>query len=339
MDNTAAGQAVSTAPRVKADSDAGHPRLHAFYADHFVLPLPPGHRFPMAKYAWLRERLGAHVPGVCIREAPAACDAQLLLAHDAAYVVAVLDGSLPSSVQKEIGFPWSQAMVERSRRSVGATVAALEVALEQGAAVNLAGGTHHAHAGAGAGFCVFNDIAVAARTLQQREAGNGRALHVLVIDLDVHQGDGTATITAGDNSVFTFSMHGRDNYPFTRATSDLDIDLPSGCADADYLTALQDGLIEVGSRFEPHAVIYVAGVDVHENDRLGRLAVSAQGIADRDRVVFDWCLQRALPVAMCMAGGYGKDLSAMVDIQVATIGRLAQFQRQWAALHQPDAGR
>ncbi len=316
-----------------------HRGLCAFYADHFVLPLPAGHRFPMAKYAWLRERIADRLPGVCIQEAPAATDGQLLLAHDAAYVSAIIDGSIDARIMKDIGFPWSAPMVERSRRSVGATVAALETAMTQGAAVNLAGGTHHAHAAAGSGFCVFNDIAVAARSLQQKEAAQGRRMDVLVIDLDVHQGDGTATITAGDSSIFTLSLQGRDNYPFTRARSDLDVELPSGCTDELYLQALQEALVQVDRRFSAHAVVYVAGVDVHENDRLGRLGVTADGIARRDIMVFDWCLRRGLPVAMCMAGGYGKDLSAMVDIQVNSVSRLAQFQRQWLSLEQPAAGR
>jgi acetoin utilization deacetylase AcuC-like enzyme len=313
--------------------------MRAFYADHFVLPLPPGHRFPMQKYAWLRERVRDRLPGVDIQEAPAATDAQLCLAHAPSYVNAVVDGSVSQRIMKDIGFPWSTAMVERSRRSVGASVAALQCALQEGAAVNLAGGTHHAHAAAGSGFCVFNDIAVAVRSVQQAQAENSSRLNVLVIDLDVHQGDGTATITADDDNIFTFSMQGRENYPFARACSDLDVELPTGCGDDAYMDALETALAQVAKRFEPHAVMYVAGVDVHENDRLGRLSLTAQGIERRDQAVLAWCLRRALPVAMCMAGGYGKDLSAMVDIQVDCVGRLLEFQRQWQLLHTPHTSR
>lgn len=310
--------------------------MDAFYADHFVLPLPPGHRFPMAKYAWLRERIAQRLTGVRIVEAPAATDEMLTLAHTAAYVRQVCDGSLPVAVQKDIGFPWSPAMVERSRRSVGASVAALQAALQDGAAVNLAGGTHHAHAAAGAGFCVFNDVMVAIRQTQRSERLAGRDLQVLVIDLDVHQGDGTAAIAAEDPSVFTLSLHGKDNYPFVRQVSDLDVELPSGCEDTAYLQALQGALEQVDVRFRPDAVFYVAGADIHVDDRLGKLNVSAAGMAQRDERVMRWCLNRNLPVAMCMAGGYGRDLSAMVDLQVESVACLARFQRQWQGLNTPS---
>ena len=289
----------------------------------------------MAKYAWLRERVAQRVEGVVLQEAPPADDDLLMLAHSAQWVAAVRDGQLTASQQQAIGFPWSPAMVERSRRSVGATVAALRVALADGAAVNLAGGTHHAHADEGSGFCVFNDIAVAARSVQQTEGSVGRRLQILVIDLDVHQGDGTASITQDDASIFTFSMQGRENFPFTRQRSDLDVELPSGCGDEEYLRALDAGLQTVASRFQPDAVIYVAGADVHGNDRLGKLAISDEGMEARDHTVFGWCLRRGLPVAMCMAGGYGRDLSAMVDLQVGIVSRLAEYRRQWQLLHVP----
>jgi acetoin utilization deacetylase AcuC-like enzyme len=283
----------------------------------------------MEKYRWLRERIAQRLPGISLREPQAADDGLLTLAHDAAYVRAVQTGSLPEKIQKDIGFPWTLQMVERSRRSVGATVDAVFAALEEGAAVNLAGGTHHAHAAWGSGFCVFNDIAVAARAAQAHWGRLGQKLPVAVIDLDVHQGDGTAEIVRDDPSVFTFSMQGRDNFPFQRAHSDLDIELDSRTGDTAYLAALRDGLAALEKRFSPALVIYVAGVDVHENDRLGKLALSTEGVRQRDQTVLAWCAERRLPVAMCMAGGYGRDLSAMVDIQVDCIGRLFEFQRQW----------
>ena len=201
-----------------------------YATDHFPLPLPPGHRFPLAKYARLRERVAARVPDL-LAVAPAATDGELGHAHDAAYVMATSAGTLDADAQRRIGFPWSPAMVERSRRSAGATLAACRTALATGCAVNLAGGTHHAHRDFGAGFCVFNDAAVAARAMQ----AEGRIRRALVVDLDVHQGDGTASIFAGDASVFTFSIHGRDNFPFRKAASDLDIELADGTGDDAYL--------------------------------------------------------------------------------------------------------
>jgi acetoin utilization deacetylase AcuC-like enzyme len=303
--------------------------MQAFYADHFVLPLPDGHRFPMAKYEMLRDQITAHLPSVRLQQAEPADDAALALVHDPAYIDAVQHGTLSAAQQREIGFPWSPGMNERARRSVGATVQACRVALSgEGVAANLAGGTHHAYADKGSGFCVFNDAAVAARLMQIERLRAGidppsRPLQVAIIDLDVHQGNGSARIFQNDPSVFTLSLHGARNFPFRKEPSDCDIDLPDGCTDAPYLAALEQGLTEVERRCEPGLVIYLAGADPHEGDRLGRLRLSDAGMAARDQRVFDWAWQRQLPVAMAMAGGYGHDIQTTVRVQLNTY-RIAQ---------------
>ena len=303
--------------------------MQAFYADHFVLPLPDGHRFPMAKYEMLRDQITAHLPSVRLQQAEPADDAALALVHDPAYIDAVRHGTLSAAQQREIGFPWSPGMNERARRSVGATVQACRVALSgEGVAANLAGGTHHAYADKGSGFCVFNDAAVAARLMQIERLRAGidppsRPLQVAIIDLDVHQGNGSARIFHNDPSVFTLSLHGARNFPFRKEPSDCDIDLPDGCTDTPYLAALEQGLTEVERRCEPGLVIYLAGADPHEGDRLGRLRLSDAGMAARDQRVFDWAWQRQLPVAMAMAGGYGHDIQTTVRVQLNTY-RIAQ---------------
>lgn len=296
-----------------------NPAVHAFYADHFVLPLPPGHRFPMAKYARLRERLALELPQIRMHEALPATDGELALVHSPAYIDAIAHGTLAAPLQREIGFPWSPAMAERARRSVGATLqAAREVMANGGVAANLAGGTHHAYADKGGGFCVFNDFAVAARLMQAEHARQrGRApLRVAIIDLDVHQGNGTARIFADDPSVFTLSLHGARNFPFRKEPSDLDVELPDGCADAEYLDAVDRALDELAHRFDPGLVLYLAGADPHEGDRLGRLKITDDGMEARDRRVMHWAWQRRLPVVMAMGGGYGHDLETTVQVQV-----------------------
>ncbi|MBL8329785.1 MAG: histone deacetylase [Rubrivivax sp.] len=315
--------------------------MRAFHSDHFVLPLPPGHSFPMSKYRLLREQVQADPRGVSVQEAPAASDGELALAHDPAWIDAVVHGTTSAAQQREIGFPWSPRMVERARRSVGATIAAARAALldDEGVAANLAGGTHHAYAHKGSGYCVFNDVAVAARLMQAewhrlRSRGPQRGLlRVLVIDLDVHQGNGTAAIFREDPSVFTLSLHGQKNFPFRKESGDLDVDLPDGCRDEAYLAALGDALAQVERRFQPGPPIlafYLAGADPHEGDRLGRLKLSFDGLASRDRLVFDWLRERAIPVAVSMAGGYGRDLSQTVDVHRRTLDEAARSRRLWA---------
>lgn len=288
-----------------------------YYTDHFVLPLPPGHRFPMAKYAELRRRVAQSpwLPAGALREPPALDDATLALAHSPDYIRRVATGALTAAEQRRIGFPWSQQMVERSRRAAGATYAACLSALSCGVGVNLAGGTHHAHADRGEGFCVFNDSAVAARALQ----AEGRVGQVAVIDCDVHQGNGTAAILHGDDSVFTCSLHGAGNWPLDKASSDLDFALPDGTGDQAYLEALDEALDQTFRRARPALVIYLSGADPWEGDRLGRLALSKDGLLARDRKVFEACLARGVPVAVTMGGGYAPDIHDSVDIHYATV--------------------
>jgi acetoin utilization deacetylase AcuC-like enzyme len=287
----------------------------AWYADHFVLPLPETHRFPMDKYRRLRERVAAELPGVTLREPPAATDAELHRAHDAAYVARVSRGDLTTQEVRMIGFPWSPQMIERSRRSAGATIAACKSALRDGVSVNLAGGTHHAKHASGAGYCVFNDAAIAARLLQA-EHGIER---VAIVDLDVHQGDGTAEILGQALDVFTLSLHGDRNFPFRKERSHLDVSLPDGTGDDAYLGALDDALVTLERRLAPQFVIYLAGADPFEGDRLGRLKLSKTGLAARDARVFDWCRTRDLPLAIAMAGGYAENIDDIVDIHFSTV--------------------
>lgn len=311
--------------------------MQAFHSDHFVLPLPAGHRFPMPKYRLLRERIEGE-PGIRLREAPPASEGELALAHDPAYIAAVFGGTLSAALQREIGFPWSERMVERSRRSVGATIAAARVALAEGVAANLAGGTHHASADKGGGYCVFNDAAVAARLMQaewhRRHGSAAGGLRVAVIDLDVHQGNGTAAIFRDDPTVFTLSLHGAKNFPFRKEASDLDVELPDGCTDEPYLAALDAALAELWARHRsgpPGLVFYLAGADPHEGDRLGRLKLSTEGLAERDRRVFAACRERGIPVAVSMAGGYGHDIGVTVEIQRRTLLEALTSWRQWNA--------
>ena len=267
--------------------------MRAFYSDHFVLPLPEGHKFPMAKYSKLRERIlaeGIVAPGD-LEEAPAASWEDLELVHEARYVDAVRTGTIDRDIQRRIGFPWSPQMVERSRRSVGATIAASRAALDDGVAANLAGGTHHAFADRGEGYCVFNDVAVATRMLQ-REL---HARRIAIVDLDVHQGNGTAAIFSGDADVFTFSMHGEKNFPFKKETSDLDVALPDGTGDDHYLSLLRANLDEVLNRHQPDFVFYLAGADPYEGDRLGRLGMTIDGLRERDDIVLSACSRAGLP--------------------------------------------
>ena len=299
--------------------------MKAFYTDHFVLPLPEGHRFPMEKYSRLRDLVSGE-KNIVLVEAPPATDTQILYAHDPSYLIKVIEGKLSLQEQREIGFPWSKQMVERSRRSAGATVAAAKTALREGIAANLAGGTHHAYRDSGSGFCVFNDSAIAARTLQKEISPS---LKIAVIDLDVHQGNGTASILQNDDSIFTLSIHGENNFPFKKEESDLDLGLEDGCDDAAYLYALRQSLDQLDSRFKPDCLIFLAGADPHEGDRLGRLNVSTAGMRLRDETVFQYALDRQLPIAFSMAGGYGKEMTSTVDIHLQTIKTALQFQKQY----------
>jgi acetoin utilization deacetylase AcuC-like enzyme len=309
--------------------------MQVFSNDRFSIALPAGHRFPSPKYRLLRERVSAELPGLRLREADPASDGELALVHTPDYVTAVAEGTLSAAAQREIGFPWSERMVERSRRSVGATIAAARAALDDGVAAQLAGGTHHASADKGSGYCVFNDVAVAARLMQAEwHRRHRRLLRVWVTDLDVHQGNGTASIFRDDPTVFTLSLHGAKNFPFRKEAGDLDVELPDGCADDVYLAALDAALDEAWQRQAaqpPGLAFYLAGADPHQGDRLGRLALTAQGLAERDRRVFHCLARHRVPVAVTMAGGYGHDIAVTVGIQLETV-RLAHAAWQaWQA--------
>jgi acetoin utilization deacetylase AcuC-like enzyme len=299
--------------------------LKVFYSDHFVLPLPEGHRFPMVKYSMLRERVAAG--GICepeeMRVPRPVSDEEILRAHDRGYLRQVVEGTLSPKEMRRIGFPWSERMVERSRRASGGTLGACLAALEDGFAANLAGGTHHAFADQGEGYCVFNDSTIAARAVQAK----GLVERVVVLDTDVHQGNGTAAILRGDPSVFTFSIHGARNFPFRKEESDLDIPLPDGADDGEFLEVLEGGLEKALEASRAGLAIYLAGADPYEDDRLGRLSVSKEGLAERDRLVLETCRERGIPVAVTMAGGYARQVEDTVDIHFRSIERAASLAK------------
>lgn len=282
----------------------------------------------MTKYRRLRERvLEDGILDAGDLEVPAAaCDEDLLRVHDPSYLERVLAGTLTAREVRRLGFPWSRALVERSRRSVGGTVAACRRALGDGCAVNLAGGTHHAFRDRAEGFCVFNDAAVAARTLQ----GEGLVGQVLIVDCDVHQGNGTASIFRDDPSVFTFSMHGKRNFPFEKQVSDLDIELEDGTGDDPYLLLLEEGLDRTLRAVPADLVIYLAGADPFHRDRFGRLALTEDGLARRDRMVFEHCLRRRVPVAVAMAGGYAPQVEEIVALHLETVRQASDLQKSEA---------
>lgn len=283
--------------------------LPLVYHSDYVTPLPPGHRFPMPKfgkiYEWIiKDGIATidqfHTPEVAHR-------AWLELAHTAEYVDAYLSGSIEAKAMRRVGFPWNPALVQRTCTAIGGTVLTAQLALAHGVACNTAGGTHHAHSDFGSGFCIFNDIAIAARYIQQTTDVE----QILVVDLDVHQGDGTAAIFKNDPSVYTFSIHCEKNFPFRKQPSDRDIGLPLETSDADYLAVLRNHLPQLLDEVQPALVFYDAGVDPHADDKLGRLALSDGGLASRDRFVLESCLQRQIPVACVVGGGYFSDVNVL----------------------------
>lgn len=292
--------------------------MRVYHTDRFPIPLPEGHAFPIDKYRLLRERLEAD-PWCAARAtfevAPAARDDELAAVHDMDYVRAVRTGTLDALEQRRIGFPWSEAMVERSLRSCGATVAAARAALREGVALYLGGGTHHAARARGGGYCVFNDCAVAARVVQAESMRR----RILIVDLDVHQGDGTAELFHGDREIFTFSIHGARNYPRVKVPSHLDVALPDGTDDRAYLEALDESLDRAFALADPAFVFYLAGADPFVHDRFGRLALTAPGLAARDRRVFATCREHGVPLVVTMAGGYGRNVEDTVAIQFETV--------------------
>lgn len=300
-----------------------HPPL--VYSPHYSIPWPAGHRFPMAKYRLLYETLvrrgwatrsNLYRPAPCRRET-------LCLAHCPTYVDRFLRDELSAAELKPLGLAWSEPLVRRTLTAVSGTLLTCELALRQGLACHLAGGTHHAFADHGRGFCVFNDIAVAARQLVARRG----VARVLILDCDVHQGDGTAAILADEPRCFTCSIHGAENYPFEKQRSDLDVALPSGTGDAEYLAVLESTLATLDALPPPELLIYDAGSDVHVEDRLGRLALSNEGIRRRDRRVLEWARARSIPVACLIGGGYDHDHQRLAERHALLPETLVDFLR------------
>lgn len=290
--------------------------LHAWSSAHYVIALPEGHRFPIAKYARLRDAVLAegivrpddlHDPARTPLE-------DVLRVHDAEYIDRLVRGTMPAAEQRVLGFPWSEGLVERSFRASGGTLESAEQALRDGIAMNLAGGTHHAFASHGEGFCVLNDVAIAVRALRAR----GRIARAAVIDLDVHQGNGTHAILAADDAAFTFSMHGRRNYPFRKVAGRLDVELEDGTGDTEYLERLAAALPGVLAAARPDIVFYLAGADPHEGDTLGRLKLTFEGLKRRDALVLESARAIGVPVAIAIAGGYGREIDDTVRVHLNT---------------------
>lgn len=299
--------------------------LHVWSSAHYVIPLPEGHRFPIAKYAMVRDALVTEqiVYADAVHDPARATIEQLRRVHGAEYVEALHAGTLAPAAVRRLGFPWSAALVERSLRAVGGTVEAARYALTHGVAMNLAGGTHHAFADHGEGFCVFNDVAIAAAELRATRD----ARRVAVVDLDVHQGNGTHALFAGDASTYTFSMHGRRNYPFTKVPGTLDVELDDGTDDATYLALLAEALPRVLHDARADVVFYLAGADPHEGDTLGRLRLTHDGLRRRDAMVLDMCREVGIPVVITMAGGYGRDVQDTVRVHTGTARVAAEYTR------------
>lgn len=289
--------------------------MRFYWPDIEDLPLPAGHRFPATKYRLLREELtrDAILPIAMLEPSPIATRSELLLAHDADYVEAVLGGTLSRDLFRRIGLPWSPVLARRSCLTVGGSVAAARAALSDGVSGQLAGGTHHAHRSFGSGFCVFNDLAVAALVL----LAQGRAARVAILDVDVHQGDGNAAILGAEPRAFVVSLHGAKNFPFRRVPSDLDVELADGTDDRAYIDALADVLPAIEA-FRPDILLYLSGVDPLREDRLGRLALTHEGLAERDRLVFEFCRRRGLPVSIAIGGGYADPIGASVTAYANT---------------------
>jgi acetoin utilization deacetylase AcuC-like enzyme len=297
--------------------------LHAWSSAAYTFPLPAGHRFPIEKYALLRDAVVAEglLAASQVHEPERATREELSRVHTDDYIDRLTSGGLTDAELRVLGFPWSPALVERSYRAVGGTLGAAHSALRNGIAMNLAGGTHHAFPDRGEGFCVFNDVAVAIRALRAEGHIRGAA----IIDLDVHQGNGTHAIFAGDENTFTFSMHGSRNYPFHKVPGTLDIELPDGTGDEEYLAQLADALPRVLDSGTPDLVVYLAGADPHERDRLGRLKLTFDGLKRRDAMVVEACREVGIPVAITIAGGYGADIHETVAIHLATTRIASEF--------------
>ena len=300
--------------------------MRIFYIDTFDFPLPEGHTFPLQKYSLLRERIVR--AGLVGKEdfllPHAATDEELATAHDVNYIHRIQQGLLTPQEIRRIGFPWSAELVERSRRSCGATIEACGAAIREHVAVHLAGGTHHAFRHCGEGYCLFNDSAVASRVVQ----AEGKAERIIIIDCDVHKGNGTASILADDHTIFTFSIHGKKNFPFDKEKSDLDIALDDNADDATYLQALERGLSHALTVSKPDLAIYLAGADPYITDRFGRLDLTKEGLAERDNIVFNCCRREGIPVAITMAGGYAQKVEDTVAIHFQTVKTALEYEKQ-----------
>ena len=296
------------------------PQMRAWSSARFTIPLPQGHRFPIQKYALVRDQVIRRglLPPEAMEEPGPAARTDLALVHQEPYLDAIYRGTLDPAATRRLGFPWSPDLRERSLRTVQGTIEAARDAVSGGAGVNLAGGTHHAFSDRGEGFCVFNDVAVAIRVLQRE----GIIRRAAIVDLDVHQGNGTARIFAGDAAVFTFSLHGEKNYPFHKEASRLDVGLPDGCEDQVYLDVLSRHLDDVLERSAPDLVCYLAGADPYVGDRFGRLRLSRAGLRERDRMVFQACRARGLAVVMTLSGGYAREVSEVAEIHADTLQEL-----------------
>ena len=287
------------------------------YSDRYLIPLIPTHPFPIQKYKLVRNRLLAEgsITHWHLIEPTLATDEDILLVHHRDYWFRCKDGELTAAEIRRIGFPWSKELVHRSQASVQGTLTAAKNALRDGIASNLAGGTHHAFPEHGEGYCVLNDLAIATRVLQR----DGLAKHIAIIDCDVHQGNGTAAIFAGDPDVFTFSMHGEKNFPLRKEQSTVDVNLPAGIGDDEYLQLLRQHVPTILREFKPDFVFYQAGVDPHEGDRLGKLKLTHEGLRLRDKFVLGACRTAQIPVVTTMGGGYGKDINDTVEGHCNTV--------------------
>jgi acetoin utilization deacetylase AcuC-like enzyme len=299
--------------------------MKIFYTDHFLIPLTADHRFPLEKYSLLRQQIinSSIVDSVTLSVPRAAKNQEILRAHSPAYWKRLQKGEMASKEMRRTGFPWSNELIERAKRSVGATIEACLSALEENIAVSLSGGTHHAFRDRGEGYCLLNDSVIAARALQAQNDVN----KLLIVDCDVHQGNGTAALAKNDPNIFTFSIHGKNNFPYHKEKGDLDIALDDGTGDVDYLAALEKGLLQTLNLFNAQIVIYLAGADPYVDDRFGRLSVSKEGLLKRDQMVFRFCHEAGIPIAVTMAGGYARKIEDTVDIHLQTVKAAVEWQR------------
>jgi acetoin utilization deacetylase AcuC-like enzyme len=298
--------------------------MKIFYTDTFPIPLPENHNFPKDKYRLLRMRILEELADqpIDLRIPEPASNEDIIRAHDPEYLSRLLNGELPVKEVRRVGLPWSPEIVRRAQYSAGATIEACRAALNEGIAVNLGGGTHHAFSDHGQGYCWLNDSVIAARAIQ----AEGLVKNILIIDCDVHQGNGTAAIVKNDPTIFTFSIHGKNNFPYHKETSDLDVEMADGTDDAAYLNALENGLAASMQNFKADLGIYLAGADPYLDDRFGRLSLTKKGLAERDRIVFRSCLESGLPTAVTMAGGYARNVQDTVDIHLQTVISALEFK-------------